>query len=156
MRFVDGPSLAEVLADRGRLHVEETVDLVHQVAGGLDAAHAAGLVHRDVKPANILLEDGRAFLGDFGISKLAGAGALLLIVLTAGLLVAPVPAEAALVPEEAQLEALAAVPVQFDGRTMPFEAQARNAVWTVTRKRCGPGVPPVAMVAGWVMKGHGA
>ena len=73
MRFVDGPSLAEVLADRGRLRLDETVDLVHQVAGGLDAAHAAGLVHRDVKPANILLEDGRAFLGDFGISKLAGA-----------------------------------------------------------------------------------
>jgi DNA-binding beta-propeller fold protein YncE/predicted Ser/Thr protein kinase len=75
MRFVDGPSLAEVLADRGRLRLDETVDLVQQVAAGLDAAHAAGLVHRDVKPANILLEaDGRAFLGDFGISKLAEAG----------------------------------------------------------------------------------
>jgi YVTN family beta-propeller protein len=74
MRFVDGPSLADVIAERGRLHLGETVDLVQQVAAGLDAAHASGLVHRDVKPANVLLEaDGRAFLGDFGISKLAEA-----------------------------------------------------------------------------------
>ena len=77
-------------------------------------------------------------------AALAGAGASL-----------AVPAGAALVPEPAQLEALAAVPVQFDGRTMPFETQARNAVWTVTRKRCWPGVPPVAMVAGWAIDPQG-
>ena len=77
-------------------------------------------------------------------AALAGAGASL-----------AAPAGAALVPEEAQLEALAAVPVQFDGRTMPFETQARNAVWTVTRKRCWPGGPPVSMVAGWVIDPQG-
>ena len=75
MRFVDGPSLAEVLADRGRVPLGEAVDLVSQIAAALDAAHAGGLIHRDVKPANVLIEeDGRAFLGDFGISKLAEAG----------------------------------------------------------------------------------
>jgi cytochrome c-type biogenesis protein CcsB len=90
-----------------------------------------------------------------GNGKLAGATALLLAGLTTGLVFAPAPAEAALVPEAGQLEALAAVPVQFDGRTMPFETQARNAVWTVTKKRAWPGVPPVAMVAGWVLDPQG-
>ncbi len=79
MRFVDGPSLAEVLTERGRLPLDEVVELVRQVGAGLDAAHAVGLVHRDVKPANVMLEgEGparRAFLGDFGISKLIEAGA---------------------------------------------------------------------------------
>jgi len=79
MRFVDGPSLADLLANDARLPLDQTVGLIDQVAAGLDAAHAAGLVHRDVKPANILLErtgsEWRAFLGDFGISKLTANAA---------------------------------------------------------------------------------
>ncbi len=90
-----------------------------------------------------------------GATGATGASALLLAGLTGGLVFAPAPADAALVPEPAQLEALAAVPVQFDGRTMPFDTQARNAVWTVTRMRSWPGVPPVAMVAGWVIDPQG-
>jgi serine/threonine-protein kinase len=74
MRYVDGPTLREVLSTRGALPLAEVADLVAQVAAALDAAHASGLVHRDVKPANILLENpgekGRIFLGDFGISRL--------------------------------------------------------------------------------------
>jgi YVTN family beta-propeller protein len=76
MRYVDGPNLAQVLAD-GPPARDRVVEVVRQVAAGLDAAHGAGLVHRDVKPANILLEDdaegGRAFLGDFGISRMLAA-----------------------------------------------------------------------------------
>jgi YVTN family beta-propeller protein len=74
MRFVDGPNLSEVLASQGRLPAAEAADLITQLAAGLDAAHEHGLVHRDVKPANVLLERGadreRVFLGDFGISRL--------------------------------------------------------------------------------------
>ena len=103
----------------------------------------------------LLAEAAAKASGKPGNGRLAGASAVLLVGLATGLLVAPAPAEAALVPEPGQLEALAAVPVQFDGRTMPFETQAANVVWTVTRKRCWPGVPPVAMVAGWVIDPQG-
>jgi serine/threonine-protein kinase len=70
MELVDGISLRELMATRGRLSVGETVSIGTQVASALDFAHRAGLVHRDVKPGNILLTaDGRAKVTDFGIAK---------------------------------------------------------------------------------------
>ncbi len=67
--FVDGASLAERIASGPPMAVGETVSVVEDVAAALTAAHALGLVHRDVKPANIILAaDGRALLTDFGIA----------------------------------------------------------------------------------------
>ena len=70
MRFVQGPDLKEVLK-RGNLGVGRTIFLVEQIASALDAAHAHSLVHRDVKPGNILLEEStdHAYLTDFGVAK---------------------------------------------------------------------------------------
>ena len=71
MRFVAGPDLKEVLKRDGILGVGRTIFILEQVASALDAAHAHALVHRDVKPGNILLEEStdHAYLTDFGVAK---------------------------------------------------------------------------------------
>ena len=76
MRYVAGGDLASDLST-GRLEPVEAIALIAQVAEALDAAHARGLIHRDVKPSNILLErqgdDERAFLSDFGLAKVSNS-----------------------------------------------------------------------------------
>jgi hypothetical protein len=77
MAYVQGESLAARLEREGRLPAEEVRRIVADLAEALDYAHRKGVVHRDVKPENILLEDetGRAVLADFGIAKgLGGSG----------------------------------------------------------------------------------
>ncbi len=71
MELVDGEPLDEVLARRGPLPVDEALSLARQLADALATAHESGVLHRDVKPANVLLaKDGRARLVDFGLAML--------------------------------------------------------------------------------------
>ncbi len=70
MRYVPGPDLGRLIAADGALSPDEAAALITQVADGLDAVHAAGLVHRDVKPHNVIVdEEGDAHLTDFGLAK---------------------------------------------------------------------------------------
>src|SRR5664280_1278310 len=71
MRYIKGTDLRALISERGHLSAESTLAIVEQIASALDAAHAAGVIHRDVKPANILIErpGERAYLSDFGVAK---------------------------------------------------------------------------------------
>ena len=73
MELVDGPCLAGVLAG-GPLAAGRTMDIVAQTAAGLHAAHATGLIHRDIKPGNLLVAPGGTVkITDFGISRAIGS-----------------------------------------------------------------------------------
>ncbi|MGI9075956.1 MAG: protein kinase domain-containing protein, partial [Gemmatimonadaceae bacterium] len=69
MPYVEGESLAAHLKRERRLPLEETVRIAAEVADGLDYAHKHDVVHRDIKPGNILIEDGHATIADFGIAR---------------------------------------------------------------------------------------
>ncbi|MFG3096711.1 serine/threonine-protein kinase [Streptomyces sp. NPDC048202] len=77
MELVRGRSLADILETTGPLSVTETARVGAEVLGALRAAHDVGVLHRDVKPANVLLsDDGRVVLTDFGIASVEGSSAL--------------------------------------------------------------------------------
>src|SRR4051794_4568947 len=72
MDLIDGVDLRAVIAQHGRLDLVTATEVTNQVAAALDAAHASGLVHRDVKPANVLVANGtpmHVYLTDFGLTK---------------------------------------------------------------------------------------
>ncbi|HEV7209867.1 MAG TPA: Stk1 family PASTA domain-containing Ser/Thr kinase, partial [Mycobacteriales bacterium] len=77
MELVRGPTLRDVLAERGRLPARQALEVLEPVLAALAAAHAAGLVHRDVKPENVLLgQDGSVKVTDFGLARAIEASAL--------------------------------------------------------------------------------
>lgn len=76
MEFVDGESLASLLEKEKKLSLQRIVELMSAVCSGLEAAHAAGVIHRDLKPDNVMLaRDGRVLVTDFGIARASQSSA---------------------------------------------------------------------------------
>jgi len=128
MRFIDGTDLRAILREENRIEPERAVRFAGHVAGALDAAHRRGLVHRDVKPGNVLValrdEEEQAFLADFGLSKeraaasdLTGTG---LAIGTADY-IAPEQAQGRDVDGRADTYALACVLYQCLAGAVPYE-----------------------------------
>ncbi len=73
MQYVEGESLFERLQRQRQLALDDAMQITHDVAGALGYAHSRGVLHRDVKPENILLAGGRALVADFGLARAIGA-----------------------------------------------------------------------------------
>lgn len=96
MEFIDGESLANLIEREGALSARRTVELALPICAGLDAAHAAGVIHRDLKPDNVLVaRDGRVVITDFGIARSEGSR----IAMTQG---APIGTPAYMSPEQVE------------------------------------------------------
>ena len=141
MEQVEGRTLADVLRERGRLPHGEAVALALQACNGLAHAHQAGLVHRDVKPQNLLLRnDGRLKVADFGIARAADETALTEIgtVLGTAAYLSPEQAAGEEVTAAADVYGLGAVLYELLTGRPPYELEsladlaARHAEGTIT------------------------
>jgi serine/threonine protein kinase len=145
MEFVDGQDLWELISSRQRLSESEAVGIIGQVAEALDEAHAHGMIHRDVKPDNILLlKDGKAKLTDFGLVK--DLSSELNLTKVADVLGTPnfmAPEQfddPTKVDRRADVYALAATLYMAVTREVPFKA--KNCLATIQKKLMADLVPP--------------
>jgi eukaryotic-like serine/threonine-protein kinase len=127
MEYVEGETVADLIARTGAMQPERAVDLLLQVCGGLEHAHAAGLVHRDIKPQNLLVRsDGVVKIADFGIARMLEATQLTATgtVLGTAAYLAPEQAVGEPVTAAADIYSLGAVAYELlSGRT-PYEFQS--------------------------------
>lgn len=145
MRYVAGPDLQALLREHPRLSVERTLLLIRQAARGLDAAHRAGVIHRDVKPANLLIEhaDGEpdhVYLADFGLSKhaLSRRGSVEEIAGTVDY-IAPEEIKGEAVDARTDLYSLACVMYQCLTGSVPFPRDLDAAViWAHVEQQADP------------------
>jgi serine/threonine protein kinase len=149
MEFVEGETLADLLARERRIAPRRAVELALQACAGLEHAHRAGLVHRDVKPANLLLRyDGTVKIADFGIARAVDASTLLTqagTILGTAAYLAPEQAEGGRVTPATDVYALGAVLYEALSGRLPYGAASLSEL--VRRRRGGwidplDGVPP--------------
>lgn len=127
MEYVPGLSCAEILRDRGHLDVEQAVDIVAQACRGLDYAHRNGVVHRDVKPGNLLVsESGVVKLADFGIARATGQSSITQVgsVLGTAAYLSPEQARGEEAGPQADLYSLGVVAYQLLSGRLPYEASS--------------------------------
>ncbi|MDW5593113.1 protein kinase, partial [Conexibacter stalactiti] len=125
MEYVQGQSCAELLRERGHLDVEEAVEILVQACRGLDYAHRNGVVHRDVKPGNLLRsQDGVVKLADFGIAKATEQSSITQVgsVLGTAAYLAPEQARGEESGPRADIYSLGVVAYQLLSGRLPYEA----------------------------------
>ncbi len=127
MEYVPGQSCAEILRDRGHLDVDEVMEIVEQACRGLDYAHRHGVVHRDVKPGNLLVSDSEIVkLADFGIARATGQSSITQVgsVLGTAAYLSPEQARGEGAGPQADLYSLGVVTYQLLSGRLPYEANS--------------------------------
>ena len=127
MEHVSGHSCAELLRDHGRMDVDQAVDVVTQACRGLDYAHRTGVVHRDVKPGNLLVSDSDVVkLADFGIARATDQSSITQVgsVLGTAAYLAPEQARGDEAGPRADLYSLGVVTYQLLTGRLPYEANS--------------------------------
>ncbi|MBA3523071.1 MAG: serine/threonine protein kinase, partial [Geodermatophilaceae bacterium] len=145
MELVDGDPLSDLLARQGRLSTERTLSLLGQAAQGLDAAHRAGVVHRDVKPGNVLVRpDGTVKITDFGIARATSAVPLTatgMVVGTAHYL-SPEQAEGKTTTPASDVYSLGVVGYECLAGHKPFDGTTSVAIAIKQIREQAPPLPP--------------
>jgi serine/threonine-protein kinase len=142
MEYVEGDTVADELARHGALPPARAVDLALQICSGLEAAHASGLVHRDVKPRNLLLRpDGVLKIADFGIARAAESTRLTEIgtILGTAAYLAPEQAEGLEATPAADLYSVGAVLYELLTGRVPYAAT--SLVELLAKQQAGPPAP---------------
>jgi eukaryotic-like serine/threonine-protein kinase len=143
MEHVPGHSCAELLRDHGRMEVDQAVDVITQACRGLDYAHRNGVVHRDVKPGNLLVSDSDVVkLADFGIARATDQSSITQVgsVLGTAAYLAPEQARGEEAGPRADLYSLGVVAYQLLTGRLPYEA---NSLSELALKQQREPPPPV-------------
>jgi|CXWL01.1.fsa_nt_gi hypothetical protein len=148
MGFVDGETLAERVTSRGPLSPAEAVRVLREVAWALAYAHARGVIHRDVKPENIMLErgTGRVTVTDFGIARDVRASALTADGMVMGSVhyMSPEQVAGTEIDGRSDLYALGVVAFQILSGRLPFDAPQASAVLLMQATHAAPSLHGVA------------
>ena len=144
MEYIDGEDLSALLARRGKLPAAEAVEIIRQVCLGLEAAHAEGVVHRDLKPQNVMLDrQGKASVMDFGIARSTSASNM---TRTGALMgtptyMSPEQAQGQKVDARSDLYTLGIIFYELLTGNPPFEAD--NPMATLVKRIQEKPVPPI-------------
>lgn len=148
MEYVNGKSLTEIISENGRLSTEKTVDIAVQISKALEIAHRNNIIHRDIKPDNILItEDNVVKLMDFGIAKVTDSVNLTSTNVVVGSVhyLSPEQAKGDPVDYKTDLYSLGIVMYQMLIGQVPFKGE--SSVYTLLKHINEPVIPPKKIVA---------
>lgn len=129
MELVDGITLKKYIEQKGKLTVHEAVGIALQIANGLDAAHRNNIIHRDIKPQNILIaRDGTAKVTDFGIAKAASSNTITANAMGSVHYISPEQARGGYSDEKSDIYSLGVTMYEMISGSLPFTGESAVAI----------------------------
>ncbi|WP_051437643.1 Stk1 family PASTA domain-containing Ser/Thr kinase [Eubacterium xylanophilum] len=129
MELIDGITLKKYIEEKGKLTIKEAVGIALQIANGLDAAHRNNIIHRDIKPQNILIaRDGTAKVTDFGIAKSASSNTITANAMGSVHYISPEQARGGYSDEKSDIYSLGVTMYEMLSGTLPFNGETAVAI----------------------------